>query len=210
MVKAYNKINSLRKKFMEDNKDKSFAYVEGSNSVLISAPHGVNQMRLGRVKMSEIGSLALALYIAKMTGSSLIAKTRCDNDDVNFDERSSYKDRCYKVIKDKDIKYVLDFHGLSPKHGIDVNLGTHLGNNISSDMALFDRLEKSLKPYFNVSVDYPYMASAHTVSSSCKARFPKVWSLQIEVDYTITNSGDREGQLEKLIHLLIDFVKGLR
>lgn len=70
-----------------------------------------------------MGSLATALYLQKETNSFLIAKTKNNNDDANFDEKSEYKDTIYSLIETKGIKYVIDFHGLAAKRDCDINLG---------------------------------------------------------------------------------------
>lgn len=203
-------ITYKRKKFLKANKNKSYTTIEGANHVLISAPHGVPQVRLGKNKLQEIGSLGIALYVAEKTGSFLIAKTKNNFDDANFDEVSDYKDECYRLIKEHDIKYVIDFHGLDHKRHIDINLGTHLGHNVETNTKLIDELERELKTAFLVNIDQPYMASANTVSSSCKRQFPYLWTLQVEVDYMITNRQENDERLNKLIDILVRFINGLK
>ena len=75
----------------------------------------------------------------------LITKTKNEFDDVNFDDKSEYKNECYKLIQSCGIKYVIDFHGLSHDRGIDINFGTHIGKNIENDRKLFEEFKGSLK-----------------------------------------------------------------
>ena len=81
---------------MNQNKEKDHVVLKGKNNVLISAPHGVSQVRLGKYKYSEIGSLTTALYLFENSNCFLIAKTQNNNDDANFDEKSKYKNSIEK------------------------------------------------------------------------------------------------------------------
>ena len=66
-----------RKNFLEVNKSKDNVLINGNNNILLSAPHGVSQVRLGKPKHSEIGSLTTALFLQKYSNCFLIArKTR--------------------------------------------------------------------------------------------------------------------------------------
>ncbi|MBQ7467061.1 MAG: hypothetical protein IJS74_03195 [Clostridia bacterium] len=199
-----------RKKFINLNNRKNFATLNGLNKVLISAPHGVSQVRLGKHKVAEIGSIALALWLANETTSNFIAKTKNCFDDANFDEKSDYKDACFDIIKKKNVKYVLDFHGLASNRGIDINIGTHLGKNTENDEKILLQLKKELEKHFVVSIDDPFMAGAMTVSSSCKNKFPEIWAVQIEINCAITNKKENEDKLKILLNILKVFIKSLK
>ena len=123
----FNKLHKVRTDFINKFKDNDHVVCDGENQILISSPHGVSQVRLGKFKFSEIGSLSTALYLFNNTKCSLIAKTKNNNDDANFDEVSKYKSSVENFIKNNNIKYLIDIHGLSSKRDCDINLGTRLG-----------------------------------------------------------------------------------
>ena len=95
----FDKIQNSRKQFIINNSQKDHVVINSLANVLISAPHGVRQLRLGKIKGREIGSLATALFLKESTPSSFIAKTRNNNDDANFDEISDYKNSIISIIK---------------------------------------------------------------------------------------------------------------
>lgn len=183
----FNKVHTERKNFIASNRLKDHVIISGKNNVLISAPHGVSQVRLGKYKSAEIGSLALALYLQQKTNSFLIAKTKNNNDDANFDECSKYKDDVMDIIKRHNIKYFIDFHGLAQNRDCDINLGTHLGKNIETNIEAFNSLQNSLLVNFSVIVDQPFMAGSKTLSGSIKNEFEDIFTIQIEVNCGITN-----------------------
>ena len=60
----FNRFRNSRLSFLEEHKNQDHFYVCGNNSVLLSAPHGVSQVRLGKQKVAEIKGMQLSLNIA--------------------------------------------------------------------------------------------------------------------------------------------------
>lgn len=205
---SFNKFVQTRKDFLQEYKNQDHVIFSGENNVLISAPHGVTQLRLGRLKVPEIGALAIALCLKKETDSFFIAKTKYNNDDANFDETSLYKDSIKRLIKQHNIKYIIDIHGLAQSRDCDVNLGTHLGDNVKTDLRAFDLLNKMLKNNgFKVSIDQPFMAGASTICGSIKKEFEDVWTLQIEINCGISNKKENFEKNQNLIKTISDWIK---
>ena len=179
----------------------------GKNNILISAPHAVSQVRLGMHKYSEEGSLKTALSVFKNTNCFLISKTKNNFDDANFDEKSEYKTSVENLIKKHHIQYIVDFHGLSPKRNCDVNLGTHLGQNVKTNEELFMALYNALKSKnFNTQIDAPFMANRNTISSSMANKYPNVWTVQIEINCNITDKKENFSKFETLVEVLTNWI----
>ena len=206
-----NKLTDRRKAFLWGNADKDHVIVDNPNSkVVLSAPHGVSQIRLGRHKSREIGSIATALYLQEQIGCSLIAKTKSNNDDANFDEKSSYKRDLAKLIKKNNIRFLIDIHGLSRKREMDVNIGIHLGHHITSNEKYFDGLYKLLlKNAFSVTIDAPFMAGGNTISNSMKKEFDNLFALQLEINSRISNIRANFAQYSLLLKVLVDWIKSM-
>jgi len=207
---TFNKFNDYRKAFLSENKNLDHVIIEGANNILISAPHGVQQVRLGKYKAPEIGALATALFLQNQTNSFLIAKTKCNNDDVNFDDNSAYKENIKKLIKKHNIKYILDFHGLASFRDCDINLGIHLGENIKNNVELFNSLNGLLeKNGFKVSIDQPFMAGAKTISGSMANEFKDIWTIQIEINCNISNKKNYFASNKKLLQTLTHWIQSI-
>lgn len=206
----FNSLQTYRRSFLEENKEHDHVVVHGKNNILLSAPHGVSQVRLGKYKFSEIGSLTTALHLQRSTNSYLIAKTKNNNDDANFDEVSLYKSRIEELIYSNNIKYVIDFHGLAAKRDCDVNLGIHLGKNIKVNERAFDNLYNALTLNgFKTIVDMPFMAGNRTISGSVANNHPEVWTIQIEINCAITNKKENFKKYKLLINVLTNWLKSL-
>ena len=206
----FEKLHNIRQEFIRDNEHLDHKVVEGNNKIVISAPHGVSQVRLGKLKFKEIGSLATALYLREKTGSYLIAKTKNNNDDANFDTDCPYRKTLKKLISDKGIKYLIDFHGLSPKRDIDINLGIHFGKNIESNESLMMSLYNELTMHgYLCTVDQPFMAGLRTVSGGMKEEFPELWTIQIEINCAITNQAENVTKYNRLLEILEDWISSI-
>ncbi len=207
---SFSKLHNDRKKLIEVNKYKDHILIVGDKNILISAPHGVSQVRLGKYKHCEIGSLATALYLQSETNCHLIAKTKNNNDDANFDENSKYKDSIKKLIQEKNIQYLIDIHGLAANRDCDINLGTHIGKNIKNNLDLFNKLNNLLiNNGFNVSIDQPFMAGKQTISGSINNEF-NIWTLQVEINCAITNKKENFERYKKLLTILNNWINTIK
>ena len=207
---SYAKIHANRINFMKANQEEDFAFNSGSNEIIISAPHGVPQLRLGKTKVAEIGSLSAALFLKEKHDTYFIAKTKNNFDDANFDIDCPYKKKINEAFNNREVKYLLDFHGLAPHRECDVNLGTHLGKNIETDPELFDNLLNLLKENdFKVEVDQPFMGGKSTVSGYIKNFHNEAWTIQIEINCKITNNKENYEKLEKLLNCFSTWIESI-
>ena len=192
-----------RKLFLANNRDKDYVYVKSSSRILLSCPHGVEQTRLGLRKYAEIGALAVTLELAERLDTNMIAKTSNNFDDANFDEISPYKNKIKKELD--NLGYIIDFHGLSNKREMDVNLGTNFGRNVSSNPKLFQKLARALRNAgLVVTVDNPFSGGGRTISGT----FGKsVWTVQVEINSAITNDKSQHKKLNLLLETLTTWLK---
>ena len=207
MIKtSFKKTQEIRKNIIQNNKNCDSVFFEGSNNVLISVPHGVSQTRLGKLKVAEIGTIPLGYIVAKNTNSNIIIKTKNNFDDANFDENCNYKKRISKIIKSRNIKYIIDFHGLAKHRPMDINLGINLGRTIETDVNLFESLNNCLiKQKFIVSIDQPFASLYNTVSAYFSRKY-NVWTIQVEVNSAITNISTNIEKFNLLITTLINWI----
>lgn len=183
---SFYKTRKIRSDLLKEAKGKDNVFFEGENEVLISVPHGVSQTRLGKHKVAEPGTIPLGFLIAEKTKSHIIIKTKNNFDDANFDMVCAYRRKMKKIIKEKNIKFLIDFHELARSRDCDLNFGTNLEMNIKKDISKFDRLYEILNKDFSIKNDTPFMATGHRISA-CMAKEFGIWCLQIEVNCVITN-----------------------
>lgn len=189
-------------------KEKDFEIKLGENKIILSAPHAVKQIRNGKIKASEPKTKEIVLEVAKMTNSFCIYKTKCLDDDANYDTYSYYREKCSNLVKENNIKALLDIHGMSSKRMEDICIGTFYGKNIDSREDILNEVIKIFKSngFYNVSIDEPFSANKKVCVSSDIHEKCKIITLQIEVNYRFRNTKEN---LSKIIKALSEIVKYL-
>ncbi len=199
--KSYMK---ARKKFLSSNKKKSFVILDGEGKIMLSTPHAVKQVRLGREKFAEPNTLALALAVRKEANFPLISKTACIDDDANFDLLCPYRHELKEYILKNNIKYLIDIHSLAEKREQDINLGVNFGMNIAPDEKFFDFIQNEFsKKGFKVFVDQPFNGGVRTISSFISKEC-KIWTMQIEINSKFLLYEANTQWLQKIISTFVD------
>ncbi len=199
--------NKARKKFLSDNKKQSFVILEGSGTFMLSIPHAVKQVRLGREKNAEPNTLALALAVRKKVDVPMIVKTACLDDDANFDLLCPYRHKLKDYIEKHKIKYLIDVHSLNENAEQDVNLGVNFGMNIAPDEKLFDSIFKEFSDKgFKVFVDQPFNGGVRSIASFISKECG-IWTMQLEFNCKFLIKEENVEWLSKLISILAETIE---
>lgn len=209
MDTSYKEKCKLRKKFLEEHKEQDFECLTTNSNILISVPHAVSQIRLGKLKVAEIGTLPVGYLISKELDANLIVKTKNNNDDANFDEVCLYRDKIKHLISAKGVNYIVDIHGMRKSRDCDINLGINMGNNISANKDLFNRLEFELiRAGFSVEIDNPFMAKQRTISGMFAKEYG-IFTIQVEINCGLTNESRNNGRVNSLIKCIVSAFKSV-
>ncbi|NPV76689.1 MAG: hypothetical protein HPY59_09995 [Anaerolineae bacterium] len=109
--------------------EEEFRYLPGSRRVLVSAPHGAAHIRNGRLKEEDEYTAAIARYLAEVTGAHALYLRRQSATDSNYDPETEYKRALRTIIRQENIRFVLDLHGASDDHLFGIALGTMNGRS---------------------------------------------------------------------------------
>jgi hypothetical protein len=102
----------------------AFRYRPGGRPVLISAPHGASHWRQGYWKSQDGYTAALAHVLAEHTGAHALYTVRRIRPDPNFEDDSDYKRTLALLLKENDVRLVIDLHGARCDHEFGLALGT--------------------------------------------------------------------------------------
>lgn len=152
-------INNLENFKIEND----FLIQKGSVPILFSAPHTMLQVREdGSVKTKEPYTKALVLYLNKYFNTYSIIKENDTGIDSNRDNYDDYNVNLRRLVKDNDIKLVIDIHGASSNRDFDVEFGTL--NNLSADFSTIKELEEAFieNGVTNISHNDPFKGGAIT------------------------------------------------
>lgn len=187
-----------------ENSNEAIIYFKGVLPVLITAPHTMEQIRSdGTLKRGEPYTKGLTKYISETIGTHYLIKTIDTGVDANSIEQEEFKNKLLKIIKEHDIKLVIDLHGAKKERDFDVELGTL--NNLSADYSTIEILKDSFynNGIKNVELNNPFKGGGITKSIYFNTDIDVI---QIEINGKFRNSNDIES-IEKICNSLIDFIK---
>ena len=130
-------INELENMELSDD----YTILKGNVPILFSAPHTMYQLRDdGSTKLKEPYTKAIALYLNKYCNTYAIVKNNDTGIDSNRDNYDQYNVEMRRLIKENNIKLVIDLHGASKDRKFDIEFGTL--NNLSADFSTIKELEE--------------------------------------------------------------------
>ena len=188
----------------------SFKILRGNVPVLISCPHSIDQVRNGMLKPRELYSGALCKLIQEHTNCYAVYKYHNDGIDDNFVLHTKYKESMGKIIRENDIKLVIDIHGMVGSRskrfrGYYVELGTDNSRNTLGKPYIAQEMLRIFSKHGvgKVVIDKKFKASkSHTIAKYTSTNY-KVPAIQVEI------SGDFRNVLnygvENLNKLLLAF-----
>lgn len=160
-----------------------FEILQGEGFVMLSAPHGVELMRSGKVKPAEAQTSDLAHDLHRALCCPAIIKTRSGGGDPNHDERSPYRDALVKYVNTNQVKAVFDLHQLSSEREAAFILGTADGRNLRDDITL-PTLRGCLEDLGlgAVLVDEVFKASGKNTVAAYTSNKSDVSCIQVEIN----------------------------
>ena len=133
-----DEINKLENEELEND----FIILKGNIPILFSAPHTMIQNREdGTIKFNEPYTKAILLYLNKYFRTYSIIKNIDTGIDSNRDNYDKYNVEMRRLIKEHNIKLVIDIHGAAKEREFDVEFGTL--NNLSADFSTIKELEEA-------------------------------------------------------------------
>ena len=180
-----------------------YIYKLGSVPVLFTAPHTMPQvMNDGTYKCEEVYTKAIALYLNQITDASYLIKVKDTGEDANRDNDDDFKKKLIEIVKENNIKLVIDLHGSKRERDYDVEFGTL--NNKTSDFDTILNLERTFNRnnILNIKHNEPFKGGAIT---SYLYNLTDVQSIQLEINRNYRDEKNID-TLELIVKSLIEFV----
>lgn len=197
--------------------EESFKILKGSAPVLISCAHSIDQIRDGMLKPRELYSGALCKLIQEQTDCFAIYKYHNDGIDDNFVLHTKYKEAMGRIIKENDIRLVIDIHGMvgskSKRYrGYNVELGTDSGRNLLGRTYIAEEMSKIFNKHGvdKVVTDRQFRASrSHTIAKYTSTNY-EVPAVQIEIGGDFRNVLDYGVEnMKKLLNAFEEIIESL-
>lgn len=145
--------------------------------VALSAPHAVNVLRNGALKFADLHTGGLCAALAKRCDVSSVVRSRTTEEPTGWAERDDqFAEGLLGLLDEAEV--VLDLHGMSDDHGVDICLGRGTAPSPEHD-ELIDLFHDHFRG-LRISVDEPFSGRpAHTVMSLLASRGQL--GLQVEI-----------------------------
>lgn len=195
-----DEINKLENEELEND----FIILKGNIPILFSAPHTMIQNREdGTIKFNEPYTKAILLYLNKYFRTYSIIKNIDTGIDSNRDNYDKYNVEMRRLIKEHNIKLVIDIHGAAKEREFDVEFGTL--NNLSADFSTIKELEEAFTEngITNISYNEPFKGGAITQGIF---GLTDIDVIQLEINGKFRDSNNLD-LLNKLINSLEIFIK---
>ncbi len=182
----------------------SIYYKEGTIPILLSSPHTMEQIKEdGNIKLPEPFTKAINMYISNTLDTYSIIKINDTGIDPNSETEEEYKNKILDIIKDNNIKLVIDIHGASINREFDIELGTL--NNLSADYSTIKELKEAFIEHgiTNIEINNPFKGGGITKTIYGNTNIDVI---QIEINRKYRNIENLE-KIETLIESIISFIK---
>lgn len=185
----------------------NYILITGENPILLSAPHAVKQIRDGNIKEEDRYTGAIVEYLCKICNCYGIIRNYNSGDDPNRDNFGiglEYKNKILEMVKENNIKLVLDIHGCTNDHGFDFCIGTNNGENLNGETRILKALESELNAIGKVAIDDYFKACFEWNVSRYVSHNSNIPSIQLEICKMFRNEN-----LEKLILILKKYIENI-
>lgn len=164
--KLYKK---LLKEIGEENpylKTKEFIIRKGNNNIMLSAPHAFEHLRKENIKKREYNTDNIINILHRITSSHIIYTYKNNKTDPNYHENTTYRKELLKYIKQNNIKYFIDIHGLNDNKDYNIELGINNYVNVNNDESLIKKIENIIKDNLTkkIVIDKKYKGGKKTLS----------------------------------------------
>lgn len=185
----------------------AFKLSGGSGHVMVSAPHSCRHYRNSSIKAHEFMTGAFAKYTHAFANCPVITTVRYDETDANRDTISAYRDELERYIKEHEISFLLDLHGMKSS-GYDLVLGVNGGKNLNGSNSLLNIISSFWgNAGYKLGIDkLGFRASQkHNISFSMNS-VTGCLCMQFEISADIRSN---ETRCEEFASRLVDFVNFL-
>ena len=188
-----------------ENTDSQDVYISkiGTVPILFTAAHTMTQFfDNGTIKLAEPYTKAICMYLNQHCNTSYLIKIKDTGMDSNRDNHDDFKKELVKIVRDNNIKLVIDLHGAKMERNFDIEFGTL--NNLTADFSTIKELEEAFleNNITNIEHNEPFKGGAIT---QYLYNFKDVDVIQLEINGRFRDLNNIEN-LEQLCDALMCFI----
>lgn len=195
-------------------KEQSFEIIKGKEKIIISAPHSVIHKRENNIRPGETKTGTIVKVLSKKCHTYGIYKNKNENNDANWDKECIYKSNIKDIVKEENIKALIDLHGMAAHREQDICIGINNGKNIYDNYGIVETMIDIFHKYGfeNVTIDKPFSAAYEYCVSNYITRECNIPTFQIEINLKYRSARYKEFKkykdilksLEEIIKICIE------
>ena len=187
----------------QENTDDIYILQIGKIPVIITAVHTMIQYKSDDFKSSEPFTKAIAKYVSNKVKGSYFIKLKDTGIDSNSLRNEEFKEKLLNIIKDNNIKLLLDLHGAKKERKFDVELGTL--NNLSADFTTIKELADAFNEnkIYNIEFNTPFKGGGITQYIYDHTDIDVI-QIEINAKYRDINNID---DMQKICNAIIEFLQ---
>ena len=210
-VNYKNRYHSILRYYDKENY-KTYDYFKidkGNNNIILSAPHAFVHSRNGKIKSNENNTNKIVKIVSMLTGCHVIYTYKDTDCDPNHDDDSLYKKELSKYIKENNIKYLIDVHGLNVKTDCPLEIGTNNYKNI--DEKIVNIIKEIFNKYYDgeIIVDEKFKAKSNKRITNYISEYNDIETIQLEINRKYRRLEHRSITFSKTIEALLEIIKKL-
>ena len=179
-------------------------YQPSRSKLLVTAPHAVNHHRHARPKLADRWTGGLATLTGQALGAAVLIASSRVPDWTAWAERT---DDFARALRSEVAAgaVVIDVHGMSDTHGVDICIGTGTAPTaLSTDLAAL--IEAKLEAY-QVGINEPFAARAPYTVVDYVSGLGGRGALQIEVAARLRNPSEHPSEAETFASLFLEALR---
>lgn len=195
-------------------KKQSFEIIKGKEKIIISAPHSVIHKRENSIRPRETKTGTIVKVLSIKCHTYGIYKNKNENNDANWDKECIYKSNIKDIVKEENIKALIDLHGMAAHREQDICIGINNGKNIYDNYGIVETMIDIFHKYGfeNVTIDKPFNAAYEYCVSNYISRECNIPTFQIEINLKYRSARYKEFKkykdilksLEEIIKICIE------
>ena len=189
--------------------EEKYRVISGTNPVLLSAPHAVNQFRGEDVRDAEKYTGAITRFISRATNSFAIFQM-FTHQDPNTDEESMYKNAVINLIESYNIKMLIDIHSSKFKDDADIDIVSHLHETLCGDELIIEKLKLlGLKYNLKLAENNKPNPEKNNEVIRVSAMICGIPSIRLVFNEKSINIDNDEEKLKRICSLLQEFIESM-
>lgn len=183
-------------------------YVRGHIPVLVTAPHATAHVRMGKLKRQEFYTGALSVILHSLTGCHALYTNRLSEIDPNYYNESPFKRRLSALVRNHNIRLIIDIHGTGSERKSEIYPGVGRGGEflLGNNHFLSELEEAAASNDVSLGGLDVFPAVRQMTVTKFAALGLGIPAVQLEINRNLRQPEEMPSNLTRLVGFLTEFI----